>query len=188
MNNDDRIKALQEEIAAKHQQIRDLRLKSETKKLTDFTFTDLQGNSKLLSELFQGGEELMLIQNMGKKCAYCTLWADGFNGVYQHLENRMPFAIISADDWETARDFSISRNWQFKMLSAANTSFKKDTHFSSEQHGSMPGAIVLKKKEDGIYMVSRDYFGPGDPYCGVWHLFNLIPEGANKWAPKISYS
>ncbi len=187
MNNDDQIKALQEEIAAKYTEIRDLRRANEPIKLKDYRFKDLNGNTKLLSELFQGKDELMLIQNMGKKCPYCTLWADGFNGVYHHLENRMPFAVVSPDDWETAKAFSESRSWKFKLLSSNGTDFKSDTHFANAQHGTMPGVIVLKKKGDEIFMVSRDYFGPGDPYCGVWHLYNLIPEGANNWAPKFAY-
>jgi len=187
MNIDDRIKALQDEIAAKYSEIRALRLEDEPVQLQDYKFVDLNGNTKFLSELFKDKDELMLIQNMGKKCPYCTLWADGFNGVYKHLEDRLPFAVISPDDWQTAKAFSESRNWSFQLLSAGDSNFKKDTHFLSAEHGTMPGVVVLKKHGDTIVMVARDYFGPGDPYCGVWHLYNLIPEGANNWAPKYVY-
>lgn len=187
MNNSDQIKALQEEIAAKYNEIKALRAASDPVKLKDYTFLNLQGNPTKLSSLFNGKDELMIIQNMGKKCPYCTLWADGFNGVYHHLENRIPFAVVSPDSWEQARDFALDRNWRFNLLSAGDTDFKKDTEYLSEAHGTMPGVVILKKRGDEIFMVSRDYFGPGDPYCGVWHLYDLIPEGANSWAPKFAY-
>ena len=31
-------------------------------------------------------------------------------------------------------------------------------------------------------------FGPGDPYCGVWHLFALLGDSMGPdWQPKFSY-
>jgi predicted dithiol-disulfide oxidoreductase (DUF899 family) len=39
------------------------------------------GNKKVrLSSLFGKKDELILIDNMGQGCPYCTMWADGFNG------------------------------------------------------------------------------------------------------------
>ena len=35
-----------------------------------------------------GKDDLVVIHNMGASCAYCTLWGDGFNGVYEHLANK----------------------------------------------------------------------------------------------------
>jgi hypothetical protein len=31
-------------------------------------------------------------------------------------------------------------------------------------------------------------FSPGDDFCNVWHLFDLIPEGASGWQPKLGYA
>jgi hypothetical protein len=28
---------------------------------------------------------------------------------------------------------------------------------------------------------------PGDDFCTVWHRFDLLPEGADDWAPKFTY-
>jgi DNA-binding transcriptional ArsR family regulator len=30
-------------------------------------------------------------------------------------------------------------------------------------------------------------FSPGDDFCTVWHLFDLLPGGAGDWFPKIQY-
>jgi hypothetical protein len=31
-------------------------------------------------------------------------------------------------------------------------------------------------------------FSPGDDFCNVWHLFDLIAEGASGWLPKFGYT
>ena len=44
--------------------------------------------------------------------------------------------------------------------------------------GYRPGVSVFHKGRDGESIrVSKDAFGPGDLYCGVWHLFDLPPDG-----------
>jgi hypothetical protein len=35
--------------------------------------------------------------------------------------------------------------------------------------------------------VSDASFGPGDDFCTLWHLFDLIPEGSGDWQPKYKY-
>ena len=69
--------------------------------VNDYEFTAHDGSKVKLSELFGDRSELLLIHNMGKGCRYCTLWADGFNGVRQHLSNRAAFVLVSPDDYET---------------------------------------------------------------------------------------
>ena len=34
---------------------------------------------------------------MGRGCSYCTLWADGFNGLRHHFEDRAAFVVVSPD-------------------------------------------------------------------------------------------
>jgi hypothetical protein len=31
--------------------------------------------------------------------------------------------------------------------------------------------------------VSDTGFEPGDDFCALWHVFDLIPEGADGWRP-----
>jgi len=35
--------------------------------------------------------------------------------------------------------------------------------------------------------VSDASLGPGDDFCSVWHLFNLLPEGPDGWEPQYKY-
>ena len=52
----------------------------------DYAFPILGGRTLGLSELFGGGQDLILVHNMGRKCPSCTMWADEYNGVLQHPE------------------------------------------------------------------------------------------------------
>ena len=47
---------------------------------------------------------------------------------------------------------------------------------------------AFRKEEDGtIRRVGHAPFGPGDEFCGVWHLFDLLEEGAAGWQPELGY-
>lgn len=54
--------------------------------------------------------------------------------------------------------------------------------------GYQPGVSVFRRNEDGgITRVAKDHFGPGDFYCGVWHLFDLLADGPAGWNPQFEY-
>jgi predicted dithiol-disulfide oxidoreductase (DUF899 family) len=129
----------------------------------------------------------MVIHNMGKGCSYCTLWADGFNGFVKPLNDRVPFVLVSPDKPSVQKEFAESRGWTFKMLSASESTFTKDLGFEKEEKKYWPGVSTFVRKEGKIFRVNYDFFGPGDYYCSVWHLFDLLPKGENAWKPKYVY-
>ncbi|TVS08776.1 MAG: DUF899 domain-containing protein, partial [Phycisphaerales bacterium] len=43
----------------------------------EYAFTTSDGEVSL-ADLFAGKRDLLIIHNMGKRCSYCTMWADGF--------------------------------------------------------------------------------------------------------------
>lgn len=191
MNTDqtviDEIMQLEQEISEKQQQVVQLKKQFGHLAVADYTFQGADETAITLSALFGEHDDLIVVHNMGQGCSYCTLWADGFNGVYPHLVNRAGFVIISPDTPEEQAKFAQSRGWQFKMVSAAGTTFIDDMGFTWDE-GTMPGASIFKKANDGtITRVSKTYFGPGDPFCGVWHLFDLLEDGPNGWQPQFQY-
>lgn len=160
------------------------KLKEEVK---DYVFKDWNNKTAKLSSLFGNKQDLILIHNMGKTCPMCTMWADGFNGVLQHLGNRTAFAVISPDNPKTQKKFAKSRNWKFRMLSAYENNFIEDMGFGSNKNPG-PGVSVFHRTKDGkIFRVAKDKFGPGDNYCIVYHLFDLLPKGSEGWMPKFEY-
>ncbi len=173
------------------QRLVELRRQAPPESVADYELTGPDGGVKL-SAMFGEKSDLILIHNMGSGCPYCTMWADGFNGALQHLESRAAFVVVSPDDPGIQQNLARKRGWQFRMFSAAGTTFIEDMGFGSEEEHfdshAMPGVSAFHKNEDGsIVRVSQDFFGPGDLYCGVWHLFELLPDGPGDWAPQLEY-
>ena len=179
---------LTDELMKLRAKMGEIRRKIEPHVIGDYVFTGPSGEKVALSSLFGSSSELILVHNMGRSCRYCTLWADGFNGFTKHLESRAAFAVTSPDDYETARKFSMERGWTFRLYSVKDTTFKRDMGFEDEQGNVLPGVSIFKKEADGsIVHVTKDFFGPGDDYCSIWHLFDLLPSTSDSWEPQYHY-
>ena len=137
-------KAEKEAMEAK-EKLAKLRRRLPGLEVEDYTLLDAAGEKVALSSLFGEKDELILIHNMGKSCPYCTMWADGFNGVVKHLEDRAAFVVVSPDPPEEQTKFAASRGWTFGMLSAHDTSFAKDLGFQAKGGGYKPGVSVFRK-------------------------------------------
>jgi predicted dithiol-disulfide oxidoreductase (DUF899 family) len=181
-------------IEALRGEMRQAQAKVEPEEVADYTFQTLNGPVKL-SELFGTKKDLFVIHNMGRACVACTLWADGYNGVYDHLADRAAFVVSSPDSPQVQKDFAESRGWRFPMISHVGTTFAADMGYrkrfddpNDEKVGGWhPGISVFRKEGDKILRVSDTDLGPGDDFCSVWHLFDMIPEGVNGWRLKYSY-
>jgi predicted dithiol-disulfide oxidoreductase (DUF899 family) len=146
----------------------------------DYAFKDKDGNDVKLSQMFDNKNELIVIHNMGKSCSYCTMWADGFNGIYPHIEKRSAFALISPDAFDVQKAFAGERGWKFRMYSGKDSSFIKDMGYYTEKNGYWPGASVFHKEDGKITRISKTIFGPGDYFCSVWHFFDMLPKSDTK--------
>ena len=142
----------------------------------DYTFKNIDGSTVKFSELFGDQKYLFVIHNMGKSCDYCTIWGDAFNGTFPHIEKKGAFVFITADPIETHKEVKAKKEWKFRSVSCDGTSFGKDTDFYFDGKGNYPGISVFEKSEDGkIKRLAKDYFGPTDAYCNIWHVFDLLP-------------
>ena len=154
--------------------------------VNDYGLLDSDNQKINLSQLFGQKNDLILVHNMGTSCAYCTMWADGFNGLLPHLKDRSAFVVSSPDEPSTQSEFAISRGWKFQMVSTRGTSFAKDMGF--EKDGMpQPGVSVFNKEGSKITRVGHDDFGPGDKYCPTFPLFDLLKDGLNNWQAKFKY-
>jgi len=184
---EEQINTLQAELQEKRKELNNLKRKRVGVKIEDYTFRDKENNEVNLFSLFDERDELLIIHNMGKGCAYCTLWADGFNGFSKHLSQRLPWYVSSPDSVEDMNAFASSRDWDFNMLSSNGNTFKKDMGFATDK-GPMPGFSVFHRQSDGsVYHTSFDSFGPGDLYMPMFHLLELLPKGVDDWNPRKAY-
>ncbi|MGF1456960.1 MAG: DUF899 family protein [Alphaproteobacteria bacterium] len=186
--SNERLRSLMEQMFKLRKDMRDALAESATRDVEDYPFTTTDGPVRL-SDLFGGKTDLFLIHNMGKGCTYCTLWADGFNGVYPHLADRARFVVSSPDSPAVQKAFAESRGWRFPMVSQEGTTFAADLGLGGEDENSVyPGVSVFQLKDGKIRRVSATPFGPGDEFCPVWQFLDLLPEGANGWEPKMTYA
>ena len=186
------INAAQEELGKAQQKLTELRRQLPPEPVEDYELASVDGPVRI-SEMFGDKDDLILVHNMGAGCPYCTMWADEFNGVLKHLQSRAAFVVVSPNNPKVQQNLAQKRGWQFPMYSAEGSGFIKDMGFQHEDQdymsGYQPGVSVFHRNGDGtIVRVSRDSFGPGDLYCGVWHLFDLLPGGPGDWGPQFDYS
>ncbi|MUK89818.1 DUF899 domain-containing protein [Ornithinibacillus sp. L9] len=178
------MKELEQEILAKKQKLTELRRSIPYQKVENYQFIISMNKKVSLLDLFGDKNELIVIQNMGKSCSYCTMWADGFNGVYHHIIKKAAFVVASPDKPEVQDAFAAERRWQFPMISTIDTTFKEDFGFK-RNNNYHPGVSTFTKDANGeIYHVANAPFGPGDDFCAIWHLFDLLPTGSSNFHPK----
>jgi predicted dithiol-disulfide oxidoreductase (DUF899 family) len=174
-----------EQITGLRKQMRELQRSIQPEEVKDYEFATLDGGVRL-SQLFGRHEYLFVIHNMGAGCSYCTLWADGFNGVLKHLENRAAFVISTPDDPVKQQQLKASRDWKFQMVSHQNSQFAAEMGYRKDDRWT-PGVSVFKRDGERILRVSDTGFGPCDDCCSLWHFLDMIPEGPNGWQPKFRY-
>ncbi|MEO8665857.1 MAG: DUF899 family protein [Ignavibacteria bacterium] len=176
---EDELKDIEQKIEELRKKRIELNSKLAEMDVKDYTLKDREGKDVRLSEMFGDNEHLVLIHNMGRACSYCTMWADGFKDTYKEIEKKVPFVLVSPDTPEVQKKFAESRGWDYKTFSAAGTDFIFDMGYDfikDGKHNYWPGVSVFEKKQDGsIKRVAKDYFGPGDFYCNIWHFLDLLP-------------
>jgi predicted dithiol-disulfide oxidoreductase (DUF899 family) len=174
------------QIAELRQKMREARSAAEPEPVRDYELRTAAGTQRL-SQLFGAHHDLIAIHNMGRGCVHCTLWADGFNGLYSHIADRAAFVVTSPDAVDVQRDFAASRGWRFPMASHQGSSFAEDMGYRSEKRGWLPGVSIFRRKSDRIVRVADTGFQPNDDFCSLWHFFDMLPEGAGDWRAKFVY-
>ena len=151
----------------------------------NYIFSTLTGETTL-RDLFGQKDKLLVIHNMGQACRYCTLWADGFNGLLMHLESVISVVLLSKDSPEIQRRFANSRDWRFQLASHGGGDYirEQSVHEGSD---NFPGAVIYQRDGDRVLRKNSCVFGPGDIYCAQWSLLSLAGLSEGDWTPQYSY-
>ncbi|MEM7171489.1 MAG: DUF899 family protein [Pseudomonadota bacterium] len=176
---------LEMEIMEKSKALAALRRAEEALAVDDYEFEGLGGKVRL-SGLFMGRDRLLMIHNMGQGCRYCTLWADGINGILGHLEDAMAVVLVSKDSPAVQRQMALDRNWRFQMISHGGGRYMKD-HCRFGDFENFPGAAVYERQGGKIFRKSQTAFGPGDLYSPLWHFLGLAGLSEADWTPQYHY-
>ena len=179
------IEELERQIFELTEQINAKRRTAKSREAPDYKLQTLSGEVRL-SELFAGHDKLLAIHNMGQRCRYCTLWADGINGFLPHLESTMAVALLSKDSPEVQRRFANSRGWRFRLASHLGGEYIRE-QTAMEGQDNMPGAVLYEKKDGKILRKNAAVFGPGDMFCSAWNFLAMAGLGGDTWTPQFSY-
>jgi predicted dithiol-disulfide oxidoreductase (DUF899 family) len=155
-----------------------------------------------LSELIgDSGQPLILMHFMfGKSqehpCPMCTAWADGYDGILEHLEQHARFVVFVAGDPGAFSDYARSRNWRnLRIVSAGDSDTKQRLGFETDDGTQLPGLSVFEKNAEGeirhFYSQSADLGSDGyrgmDLLNPLWHYIDCLPEGRGEFFPRKSY-
>jgi len=181
-----RLLSLRDKIQDLRAEMRAVTAAIEPQPVDDHVFETLSG-STTLSALFDGRDDLIIIHNMGSTCAYCTMWADGYSGLYPHLRQRAAFVVASPDTPRTQAKFAASRGWRFPMVSDKAAAFAARMGYATEEGRCLPGISIFRQRGEQIVRVNDAASRPHDDFCAVWHLFDLLPTGTERFASSLSH-
>jgi predicted dithiol-disulfide oxidoreductase (DUF899 family) len=179
------IASVQLEIARLSEKLRELHAANAPKPVKNYEFETSAGKVSL-RDLFGTSSRLLVIHNMGQGCRYCTLWADGFNGLLPHLENAFSVVVVSKDPPDVQRTFALSRGWGFRMASHGGGAYALEQSTIGGED-NMAGVVLYERKGDDIVRRNASSFGPGDLFCAQWHLLSLAGVGTDGWTPQYAY-
>ena len=187
------IHELEDKIVELSAKLRILKKKGSTELTRDYLFSTPSGEVSL-SNLFGDKDDLIVIQNMGHDCPYCTIYADGINGILPHLKDRCSVALLSPDPVAKQTEFSNSRDWDFRMISSAEhgDDFSKDMgrwekNYEGDGEGVWPGFTSFHRVDNVITKSGHSSFCPGDEFCVAFPMMQTLKESVGGWEPKYHY-
>jgi predicted dithiol-disulfide oxidoreductase (DUF899 family) len=134
-------------------------------------------------------------------CPSCTGLLDQLDGAAPHYEaGGGNFAVVGKTSLDRLLDVARDRHWRhLRLLSAANTTFKRDYHGEDERGQQQPVITVFKKDADGtirLFWASEMMFAPSDPGQDprasgtiepLWNLFDMGPNGRPDFDEQMNY-
>jgi predicted dithiol-disulfide oxidoreductase (DUF899 family) len=170
----------------------------------DYIF-DGNGGKETLAELFEGRNQLVVYHFMfdptwDEGCPACSFWADNFNGLAVHLNQRdVTMLAISRAPLRKLQAFKKRMKWGFKWVSSLNTDFNYDFgvsflpkdwkkgpvihNYAPEKisSGERAGISVFYKGGDGAIFHTYTCYARGlDMMNNVYHYLDLTPKGRDE--------
>ena len=171
---------------------------------TEYVFEGPTGR-QTLGELFAGRRQLIVYHlmfdpNWDEACSRCSFWADNFNGIQIHL-NQRDVSIIAVSRAPLAKlaAFQKRMGWSFNWVSAFANDFNYDygVSFAPDQlaqgeviynyaplktsMAERPGISVFCKDSGGTIFHTYSCYARGLDMLNVaYHYLDLTPKGRNE--------
>ncbi len=167
-----------------------------------------------LAELFEGRRQLIVYHFMFDPeweagCRGCSFWADNFNGITVHLNQRdATFIAVSRAPLAKLQAFRQRMGWSFNWVSSMSNDFNFDFNVSftpdvlatgeifynfdrREMSASeLPGISVFYRDDDGGVFRTYSCYARGlDMLNGAYHYLDLLPRGRDEGPqhPKMTW-
>ena len=132
---------------------------------------------------------------MADPCPMCSMWADGWNAVTDHVDQNVDFALASHGTVSQNTALAETRGWtDLTWLSAAGTSFKQDFGSADADGNQWPFITVFERVGDDVRLsysgsahIAGDHWRGVDLLSPVWHLLDLTRVGRGDFMPSLAY-
>lgn len=166
---------------------------------------DRPNGKQTLSDLFDGRSQLIVYHfmydpNWDAGCPSCSFWADNFNGIVVHLNQRdVTMIAVSKAPYSKIGEYKKRMGWNFKWVSSYDNDFNFDYHVSftpeelsekkafynySLQDTHSPereGVSVFYKDTAGHVFHTYSAYARGIDVLNVaYHYLDLVPMGRDE--------
>jgi len=166
---------------------------------------DGPNGKQTLSELFDGRSQLIIYHLMydptwDTACPSCSFWADNFNDIIVHLNQRdVTMIAISKAPYGKIDKYKKRMGWDFKWVSSFDTDFNRDYYvsFTSEELekkegfynftiqnpsvSELPGVSVFYKDPSGKIFHTYSAYARGiDILNNTYNYLDLVPKGRDE--------
>ncbi len=156
---------------------------------------DGPNGKETLAELFDGRSQLVIYHFMfgpdwDAGCPHCSHWADNFNGVIVHLNQRdVTMIAVSHAPYRRLAAYEKRMGWNFKWVSSFGTDFNFDYHvsFTPEE---------MARKEAYHNYTMEDPYSPErqgvsvfykDPAGSLFHTYSTYARGIDMLSVDYQY-
>jgi predicted dithiol-disulfide oxidoreductase (DUF899 family) len=150
----------------------------------EYNFRGPEGKESL-SQLFAGRSQLVVYHFMfgpdwEAGCPHCSFWADNFDGIIVHLNQRdTTMVVISRAPYEKLAAYQRRMGWRFKWLSSGETDFNFDyqASFTAEALAEKNALYNFARQDpgetdrEGLSVFFKD--APGS----VFHTYSSYARG-----------
>lgn len=158
-----------------------------------------------LSDLFDGRTQLIVYHfmydpNWDAGCPSCSFWADNFNGIVVHLNQRdVTMIAVSRAPYSKIEEYKKRMGWIFKWVSSYDNDFNFDYHVSftpkelsekkafynynlqdthsPEREGV---SVFYKDTADHVFHTYSAYARGIDVLNVAYHYLDLVPKGRDE--------
>lgn len=166
---------------------------------------DGPNGKQTLSQLFDGRSQLIVYHFMydptwDAPCPSCSFWADNFNDIIVHLNQRdVTMIAISKAPYSKIDAYKKRLGWDFKWISSFDTDFNREYYvsFTAEELekkegfynftiqnpyvSELPGVSVFYKDQSGKIFHTYSAYARGiDILNNTYNYLDLVPKGRDE--------